>query len=163
MSLNSDNFNQIEELQSIQEENLSPVSENSYQYEKKSDTNINNTLKEFEPKSLTLQDNIEESEVEIKEFPNEAYADLITLITKHNFNNKAGNSIIKFFKKHSNLSQLPFLKNIETGQKFINKMNILQLLYSKYCILIYNNQEYFINYRSIKNCIEILLSNLKIL
>ncbi|RHZ88074.1 hypothetical protein Glove_26g215 [Diversispora epigaea] len=42
-------------------------------------------------------------------------------------------------------------------------MNILQLSYSKYCIFMYNNREYFINYRPIKNCIEILLSNPEIL
>ncbi|RHZ89694.1 hypothetical protein Glove_12g2 [Diversispora epigaea] len=124
---------------------------------------MSNTLEEFEPKSLTLQDNIEESEVEIKEFPNEAYADLMTLVTKHNLNNKAGNSIIKFFNRHSDLSQSPLPKNIETGRKFMDKMNISQLSYSKHCILVHNNREYFINYRPIKICIEILLSNSEIL
>ncbi|RHZ85212.1 hypothetical protein Glove_70g56 [Diversispora epigaea] len=149
MSLDSDNFSQIEELQSIREENLLPVSKISYQYKsdsnyagdvslrseefenfdeilskslqnytEKSDTNMSNTLEEFKPKSLTLQDNIEESEVEIKEFPNEAYADLMTLVTKHNLSNKAENSIIKFFNRHSDLSQSPLPKNIETGRKF---------------------------------------------
>ncbi|RHZ87955.1 hypothetical protein Glove_27g45 [Diversispora epigaea] len=42
-------------------------------------------------------------------------------------------------------------------------MNILQLSYSKHCILVHNNREYFINYHPIKNCIEILLSNPEIL
>ncbi|RHZ79506.1 hypothetical protein Glove_144g1 [Diversispora epigaea] len=42
-------------------------------------------------------------------------------------------------------------------------MNISQLSYSKHCILVHNNREYFINYRPIKNCIEILLSNSEIL
>ncbi|RHZ69835.1 hypothetical protein Glove_277g1 [Diversispora epigaea] len=42
-------------------------------------------------------------------------------------------------------------------------MNILQLSYSKHCILVHNNREYFINYCPIKNCIEILLSNSEIL
>ncbi|RHZ48105.1 hypothetical protein Glove_558g4 [Diversispora epigaea] len=42
-------------------------------------------------------------------------------------------------------------------------MNISQLSYSKHCILVHNNREYFINYRPIKNCIEILLSNPEIL
>ncbi|RHZ89333.1 hypothetical protein Glove_16g105 [Diversispora epigaea] len=154
MSLNSDDFSQIEELQSIREENLLPVFEISYQYEsdsnyaddvslcseefenfdeilskslqnytKKSNTNMSNNLEEFEPKSLTLQDNIEESEVEIKEFPNEAYADLMTLVTKHNLSNKAGNSIIKFFNRHSDLSQSPLPKNIETDSQEL-KINV---------------------------------------
>ncbi|RHZ86960.1 hypothetical protein Glove_41g184 [Diversispora epigaea] len=77
---------------------------------------MSNTLEELEPKSLTLQDNIEESEVEIKEFPNEAYADLMNFVTKHNLSNKAGNSIIKFFNRHSDLSQSPLPKNIKTGR-----------------------------------------------
>jgi hypothetical protein len=107
----------------------------------------------------------EESEVErIREFPNEAYADLMTLVIENNLSNKAGNAIIKFFNKHSDLPQSsPLPKNIETGRKFMNKMNISQLSYSKYCILIHNGQEYFIHYRPIKNCIENLLSNPEIL
>jgi hypothetical protein len=42
----------------------------------------------------------------------------MTLVTKHNLSNKAGNSIIKFFNRHSDLSQSPLPKNIETGRKF---------------------------------------------
>ncbi|RHZ84145.1 hypothetical protein Glove_85g145 [Diversispora epigaea] len=73
------------------------LSESLQNYTKKSDINIS-----------------KESEVEIKEFSNKTYANLITLVTEHNFSNKAENAIIKFFNKHSNLSQLPFSKNIET-------------------------------------------------
>ncbi|RHZ83633.1 hypothetical protein Glove_89g16 [Diversispora epigaea] len=114
MSLDSDDFSQIKELQKF--ENFDEIlSESLQNYTEKSDTNMSNTLEEFEPKSLTLQNNIEESEVEIKEFPNEAYADLMTLVTKHNLSNKAGNSIIKFFNRHSDLSQSPLPKNIETA------------------------------------------------
>ncbi|RHZ52168.1 hypothetical protein Glove_464g3 [Diversispora epigaea] len=107
----------------------------------------------------------EEPEVErIREFPNEAYADLMTLVIENNLSNKAGNAIIKFFNKYSDLPQSsPLPKNIETGRKFMNKMNISQLSYSKYCILIHNGQKYFIHYRPIKNCIKNLLSNPEIL
>ena len=153
VSLRSEEFENFDEI----------LSESLQNYTEKSDTNMSNTLEEFEPKSLTLQDNIVESEVEIKEFPNEAYADLMTLVTKHNLSNKAGNSIIKFFNRHSDLSRSPLPKNIETGRKFMDKMNISQLSYSKHCILVHNNREYFINYRPIKNCIDILLSNPEIL
>jgi hypothetical protein len=198
MSLDSDDFSRIEELQSIREENLPPASEISYQYEsdssyagdisfhssnipeefenfdeilpeslqnyaERSDANMSNIPEEFEnfdeilPESL--QSNVEESEVEIKEFPNEAYADLMTLVTENNLSNKAGNAIIKFFNKHSDLSQSPLPRNIETGRKFMDKMNISHLSYSRHCILVHNNKEYFIDYRPIKNCINLLLSN----
>ncbi|RHZ79756.1 hypothetical protein Glove_141g113 [Diversispora epigaea] len=113
---------------------------------------------------LNLQSN-EEPEVEnIKEFPNEAYADLMALVIENNLNNKAGNAIIKFFNKHLDLSQLsPLPKNIETGRKFMDKMNISQLSYSKYCVLTHNSQDYFVHYHPIKNCIKTLLSNPDIL
>ncbi|RHZ87917.1 hypothetical protein Glove_29g41 [Diversispora epigaea] len=88
----------------------------------------------------------------------------MALVIENNLNNKAGNAIIKFFNKHSDLSQLsPLPKNIETGRKFMDKMNISQLSYSKYCVLTHNSQDYFVHYRPIKNCIKNLLSNPDIL
>ncbi|RHZ72843.1 hypothetical protein Glove_236g106 [Diversispora epigaea] len=146
MSLDDEDFSHINEFQIIREEN----SQVFYQYE--SDQDYAGDIS-FEP------------EVEnIKEFPNEAYADLMALVIENNLNNKAGNAIIKFFNKHSDLSQLsPLPKNIETGRKFMDKMNISQLSYSKYCVLTHNSQDYFVHYRPIKNCIKNLLSNPDIL
>lgn len=93
----------------------------------------------------------------IKEFPNEAYADLMTLVTKNNLNNKAGNAIIKFFNKHSDLSISPLPKSIEAGRKYMDKMNLSS--HHKHKILEHNNKEYFIYYWPILKCIENLLSN----
>ncbi|RHZ71100.1 hypothetical protein Glove_262g2 [Diversispora epigaea] len=55
----------------------------------------------------------EKSELAEEEFPNNTYADLMTLVIQHNLNNKAGNAIIRFFNKHSNLLTSPLPKNIE--------------------------------------------------
>jgi hypothetical protein len=105
----------------------------------------------------------EEPEVEdIREFPNEAYADLMKLVVENNLTNNVGNAIIKFFNKHSNLSRSPLPKNIVTGRKFMDKMNISHLSHYKHKILVHNNHEYFIHYRPIINCIQNLLSNLEI-
>ncbi|RHZ77577.1 hypothetical protein Glove_175g14 [Diversispora epigaea] len=113
---NNSNYADNVFLHSEEFENFDEIlSESLQNYTEKSDINMSNTLEEFEPKSLTLQDNIEESKIEIKEFSNEAYTDLMTLVTKHNFSNKARNLIIKFFNRHSDLSQLSLPKNIETG------------------------------------------------
>ncbi|RHZ87044.1 hypothetical protein Glove_41g32 [Diversispora epigaea] len=174
MSLDNKDFSRINEFQIIREEN----SQVFYQYESDQDyagdisfgeishsSNIPEEYENFdEILSASLQSN-EKPEVEnIKEFPNEAYADLMALVIENNLNNKAGNAIIKFFNKHSDLSQLlPFPKNIEIGRKFMDKMNISQLSYSKYCVLTHNSQDYFVHYRPIKNCIKNLLSNPDIL
>ncbi|RHZ86978.1 hypothetical protein Glove_41g178 [Diversispora epigaea] len=52
----------------------------------------------------------------------------MTLIIQHNLNNKAGNAIIRFFNKHSNLPTSPLPKNIEQGRKLMDRMKLINLL-----------------------------------
>ncbi|RHZ44404.1 hypothetical protein Glove_734g5 [Diversispora epigaea] len=74
----------------------------------------------------------------------------MTFVTKHSLNNKAGNAIIKFFNKHSNISVSPLPKNIVVGRRYMDKMNS-QLSHHKHSILSHNNVEYFIHYCPIVN------------
>ena len=92
------------------------------------------------------------------DFPNEAYADLMGLVTKHNLSNTAGNAIIKFFNKHSNLSTSPLPKSIEKGRKYMDEMNLPTLEFTKTCVLKYNKKEYYLYYRLLINCIKNILS-----
>jgi hypothetical protein len=188
MSLDSEDSNRIEEFQNIPasgseiRENQ-PVTQDLFEYEEyygdvslshssiipnseemsQSIEEFRNSEKSFQriEESINSEESIEEekSEIEIKEFPNEAYADLMTLVTKHNLNNKAGNEIIKFFNKHSNVPNSPLPKNITAGRNYMDKMNLSQLSHDKHLILVHNNVEYFIYYRPIVKCIENLLSN----
>ena len=107
-----------------------------------------------------LDDNIlEESEAEVNaDYPNEAYADLMTLVTKHNISNKTGDAIIKFFNKHANLNTSPLLKSIMQGRNYMDNMNIPTLTFTKTCIINYNNNEYYLHHRSLINCIKNILS-----
>src|SRR5260364_36986 len=59
---------------------------------------------------------------EYNEFPNEAYTDLMVLVTKYKLSNAAGNAIISFFNKHSNHSKSPLPKNIKQEKLFMNNM-----------------------------------------
>ncbi|KAF0558048.1 zn-finger domain-containing protein [Gigaspora margarita] len=70
-----------------------------------------------------LQNNSFDDETqEYDKFSNEAYADLMVLVTKYKLSNAAGNVIISFFNKHSNNSKSPLPKNIKQGKLFINNM-----------------------------------------
>jgi len=51
---------------------------------------------EIEEPEIFEPEIFEEPENPISEFPNEAYRDLMLLVTKHKLNNKAGNAIIRF-------------------------------------------------------------------
>jgi hypothetical protein len=91
-------------------------------------------------------------------FPNEAYADLMLLVTKHNLSNAAGNAIISFFNKHSNHSISPLPKNIKQGKDFMNNIKS-NLSYKKTKVLDLDNTEYFLYHMPLISCIENILEN----
>ncbi|RHZ70363.1 hypothetical protein Glove_272g26 [Diversispora epigaea] len=197
MLLDNDDFNRIEERQSVQEiENLPSGSEITDLFEygdydanasvslevisniperfeeilfessRNEDSDVENlqnedsNIERLQNEDLDVRSESSRNEdSDVEEFPNESYADLMTLVTKYNLNNKAGNAIIKFFNKHFNLPISPLPKNIETGRKYMDKMNLSRLLYYKHRILVHNNKEYFINYQPVIKCIENFLSN----
>src|SRR3954447_487673 len=169
MLLDSDNFYSVEELQNVLasgseiRENPSATQDIFEEYDEyDGDVSLISQYSSIilEDSELCEPESIEEEpKIEIKEFPNEAYAELMTLITKHNLNNKAGNAIIKFFNNYSNVPVSPLPKNVTAGRNYMDKMNLSQHTYHKHCILVHNNLEYFIHYRPIIKCIENLLSN----
>jgi hypothetical protein len=106
-----------------------------------------------------LEDNLEESESEVNtDYPNEAYGDLMALVTRNKLNNKTGNAIIKFFNKHANLDTSPLPKSIEQGRKYMDNMNLPNLKYQQTFIINYNNTEYYLHHRSLVNCVKNILS-----
>ena len=104
----------------------------------------------------------EESEVSRSEpymgFPNDAYKDLMILVTKHKLNNKAGNDIIHFFNKHSNLTKSPLPKNIEKGRRFMNNMEFSNLEFCKVLITNHKGKDYYLYYQDLIKCIKNILS-----
>ena len=109
--------------------------------------------------SEVFENILEESESEVNvDYPNEAYGDLMALVTKHKLNNKTGNAIIKFFNKHSNLAISPLPKSIEQGRKYMDNMNLPSLTFQQTCIINYNNIEYYLHHRSLLNCVKNILS-----
>lgn len=102
-----------------------------------------------------ILDELENSKLE---FPNEAYKDLMFLVTNHKLNNKAGNAIIRFFNKHSTLPKSPLPKSIENGRKFMNNMNFPNLVFNKILITNHNGKDYFLHYQNLIHCIKHILS-----
>jgi hypothetical protein len=106
-----------------------------------------------------LEDILEESESEVNaDFPNEAYGDLMALVTKHKLNNKTGNAIIRFFNKHANHITSPLPKSIEQGRNYMDNMNLPSLTFQQTCVINYNNTEYYLHHRSLLNCVKNILS-----
>ena len=106
-----------------------------------------------------FEDILEESEPEMNaDYPNEAYADLMTLITKYKLSNAMGNAIIKFFNKHANVGISVLPKSIEKGRKYMDNMNLPNLTFTKTLVTTYNNNDYYLNHRSLIKCIKNILS-----
>ena len=80
------------------------------------------------------------------------------LITKYKLNNKAGNAIIHFFNKHSNITKSPLPKSIEKGRVYMNNMKFPNLEFTKTLITVYNDKEYFLYHHNIINCIKNILA-----
>ncbi|KAF0366093.1 zn-finger domain-containing protein [Gigaspora margarita] len=100
-----------------------------------------------------MQNNSSDDEnQEYNEFSNEAYADLMVLVTKYKLSNAARNAIISFFNKHSNYSKSSLPKNIKQGKLFINNIKS-NLSYKKTKVLDHNNTEYFLYHMLLMNCI----------
>lgn len=135
---------------------VSEVSEESKESKESIESEESKEFEEFE-ESKDSEESIEPDESEVK-FPNEAYADLMSLVTKYKLNNKIGNAIIRFFNKHSKQPISPLPKNIEQGLKLIDKMKLPNLLNQEHFILKYNGFDYILYYRPIINCIKNLLS-----
>src|ERR1044071_2897259 len=98
-----------------------------------------------------------ESEANIH-YPNEAYADLMLLVTKYKLSNATGNAIIKFFNKHANLDSSSLPKSIEEGRNFMDNMNLPNLTFDKTHVITYNNNYYYLHHRSLIKCIKSILS-----
>jgi len=98
----------------------------------------------------------EEIDQKHEEFPNEAYADLMVLVTKYKLSNAAGNAIISFFNKHSKHSKSPLPKNIRQGKEFMNNIKS-NLSYKKTKVLDLDDTEYFLYHMPLISCIENIL------
>ncbi|KAF0532279.1 zn-finger domain-containing protein [Gigaspora margarita] len=117
-----------------------------------------NIATEIEPSKSCdeLSSSDEDNSKKYKDFPNEAYADLMALVTKFKLSNAVENAIIKFFNKHSKLSKSPLPSNISQDKTYMNNMES-DLPYKKTCVLKYNDSEYFLYYIPILKCIKNIL------
>jgi len=98
-----------------------------------------------------------ESEIVNTEFPNDAYRDLMLLVTNNKLSNRTGNEIIQFFNKHSNLAKSPLPSNIEKGREFMDNMKF-SLNFDKILITNHDNKDYFLYYQNLINCVKNIIS-----
>ena len=143
-------FDSIESMQSIESSQSNLISEISAM---SLEDNFEDILESSEDPEI-----FEGFENPESEFPNEAYKDLMLLVTKHKLNNRAGNDIIRFFNKHSNLTKSPLPKNIEKGREFMNNMKFSNLEFCKVFITNHGGKDYYIYYQNLIKCIKNILS-----
>ena len=94
----------------------------------------------------------------LEAFPNDAFKDLMILITKNKLSNKAGNGIIQFFNKHSNLVKSPLPKNIEKGREFMDNMKISSLEFDKVFMKNHNDKDYYLYCQNLMNCVKNIIA-----
>ncbi|KAF0506727.1 zn-finger domain-containing protein [Gigaspora margarita] len=100
-----------------------------------------------------LNNSFDDKNQEYDKFFNEAYTDLMVLVTKYKLSNAARNAIISFFNKHSNHSKSPLPKNIKQEKLFMNNMKS-NLSYKKTKVLDHDNTKYFLYHMPLISCIQ---------
>ena len=140
-------------MQSIESSQSNLISEISAMSLEDDFENILESLEE--PEIVEKFENIEPEAC--SEFPNEAYKDLMLLVTKHKLNNKASNDIIRFFNKHSILTKSPLPKNIEKGRAFMDNMKFSNLEFCKVLITNHGGKDYYLHYQNLIKCIKNIL------
>ena len=144
-------FESMQSIESSQSNLISEISAMSLE------DNFEDILESFEEPEIFEE--FENTEPEAcSEFPNDAYKDLMLLITKHKLSNRAGNDIIHFFNKYSNLTESPLPKNIEKGREFMNNMKFSNLDYCKVLIINHGGKDYYLHYQNLIKCIKNILS-----
>src|SRR6266542_2703671 len=123
----------FESMQSIESSQSNLISEISAMSLEDNFENILESLEE--PKIFEKFENTEPKAC--PEFPNDAYKDLMLLVTRHKLNNRARNDIIRFFNKYLNLTKSPLPKNIERGRAFMDNMKFSNLDFCKVLIINY--------------------------
>src|SRR5260363_56021 len=95
---------------------------------------------------------------ETVEWPNDAYREFMEIINKHQLSNSAGDAIINFFNKHSNLdiSLLPSATKI--GKEFLDNSTVTYLEFKEVPIITtIEDFKYTFYYRSLIKAIKSLL------
>ncbi|RHZ64118.1 hypothetical protein Glove_326g224 [Diversispora epigaea] len=143
----TDDYNVIATWKASSQNNFESIHENSNEEEDKNededeDDDSNNAKAEEE----SLTSNISHSKAEPIEFPNNAYADLMSLVTNYNLSNEATNAMIHFFNEHSNLPLSPLPKNAKKRHELMEKIKIPTLKSKKHKILTHSNIDYYLFY-----------------
>src|SRR6266542_1566332 len=143
-------FESMQNIESSQSNFISKISAMSFE------DNFENILESLEEPKIFEE--FENTEPEACQFSNDAYKDLILLVTRHKLNNRTRNDIIRFFNKHSNLTKSPLPKNIKKGRAFMDNMKFSNLDFCKVLITNYGGKDYYLHYQNLIKCIKNILS-----
>jgi len=148
----------FDSIESTRSELISEMSTMSFADILESDVLESNVLESDVLESDVLESDVLESEPVNTEFPNEAYKDLMLLVTNCKLSNKTGNEIIQFFNKHSNLTKSPLPKKIEKGREFMNNMKISSLEFDKVFMTTHDDKDYFLYCQNLMNCVKNIIA-----
>jgi hypothetical protein len=93
----------------------------------------------------------------IVQWPNEAYYEFMEIVHKHQLSNSAGDAIINFFNKFSNLDTSPLPLSTRIGKELLDNSTIPYMKFKEVLIVMFQNVEYSFYYRSLIKTIKSLI------
>ena len=109
-------------------------------------------------KGASLDDAYEDLQhPQVVEWPNDAYREFMEITTKFQLSNSAGDAVIRFFNKFSNLDASPLPSSTKVGRELLDNANIQHMMFKEVSITTFQNIEYILHYRPVIQAVKSLL------
>ena len=109
-------------------------------------------------KGASLDDAYEDLQhPQVVEWPNDAYREFMEITTKFQLSNSAGDAMIRFFNKFSNLDASPLPSSTKVGRELLDDANIRYMTFKEVSITTFQDNEYILHYRPVIQTIKSLL------
>jgi hypothetical protein len=92
------------------------------------------------------------------EWPNDAYQEFMGIINKYQLSNSAGDAIINFFNKFSNLDVSPLPSSTKIGKEFLDNSTASYAMFKEIPVKTFQNITYTFYYQSLIKAIKSLIS-----
>jgi hypothetical protein len=144
-----------------QEQDIQPTSDTSDLLPMEIETQESDDLAlidEDDYKGALLDDTYEDLQnPQTVEWPNNAYREFMEITTKYQLSNSAGDAMIWFFNKFSNLDNSPLPPSTKIGREFLDNASIHYATFKEVSIVTFQDTEYILYYRPVIQAIKSLL------
>ncbi|CAG8497295.1 9322_t:CDS:2 [Dentiscutata heterogama] len=109
-----------------------------------------------------FQSDVSESEIDNTDFPSTAYRDFIDIVIRYNLSYTAGDAVLKFMKRHGQISKKILLRSTKDGLLFLDTLRKDHTKFHSTPVAQIKDQTYSFEYRPIISAVKEILQHQEI-